>query len=360
MPFAKREPVKQGFIQKLFGFKHIDAVSAEIETIISKHWPNEVPTRTEIAQVEATHGVVLAERGISVACKILQMAAEAATARLPLPVPLRIVEQLADSLGLQRSEASKALRAAGLKLLHREITRALDDEIITHEERDGLHLAATEVGLTSDDVAAALVHQISPIYSGRIHQALSDGQLSPEEEQDLARLAENLGLSPQHDSKLRDAMDRARTYWNVLHGPLPSVESPFYLQKNEQCSFTTSAQAFERRSRTRSVGYAGASVSIPIVRGVRFRIAQGRVQRQTEEYQHSFGTGTFCATNKRLIWNGPNKNISINLRKVIDFEPYTDGVQIVKDSGKPVLFVFAGEAKYFGPLLSRLIDSAHD
>lgn len=358
MTFTKREAAKQSFIKRLFGFKHADALAAELEGVIAQHWPRSLPTRQEVAEIETRHGIRLATRGIAVGRNLLQLAADATTSRLPLKAPLHVVEQLATSLGLPHEEATRALKTAGHALLRREVERALGDEKITQQERQTLDAAAREVGLNNDDVVAAIVEQIAPLYSDRVHQALADGKLSPDEEDGLSRLASSLGLTPQHDSNLRDAMDRARSLWAVMHGPLPQVEPPFYLQKNERCAFAVEAEVFEQRLRTKSVGYRGASVSIPIVKGFRIRVGQGRVHRETEQYQHSFGKGTFCATNKRLIWNGPNKNIAINLTKIIDFEPFTDGVRVEKDTGKPLLIVFSSEEKSFGPLLSRLLEES--
>ena len=278
--------------------------------------------------------------------------------RIPFERSPQVIRELAAAFGLEPQEASRALHAAGLLMLRREVTAALADEIVTEEEQATLHSAAATLGLTSDEVTAAFVEQVGALYKARVQEALADGELSPDEEAYLERLAENLSLAPSYDSTMTASMDRARQMWAIMRGPLPNVEPPFYLERGEQCVFAIKSEAIEQRTRTSSYRYGGSSLSVPIVKGLRLRVGQGRVHRETEEYKHSFGRGMFCATNKRLIWNGPNKNISIKLRKIIDFEPYTDGVRIVKDTGKPLLIVFSEERRNFAPLLSRLLSEA--
>jgi hypothetical protein len=358
MPFIAREPKKQSFFRRLLGCPNIDALAADLEGLLAKRWPDNLPTRNEVAIIEARHSATFSGKGVQAGRSLLAMAADAVTSSLPFTVPLLKVSELANSLALAPEEAQRAVQSSGRLMLRREVQRALGDERITQQERDSFRVAADAVGIDSAEVTAAIIEGATSLFRERLDAALSDGMLSPVEERALAQLAANLGLNPEYDSNRQGAIERARELWTVMHGPLPNVEPPFYLQKGEQCTFTVDAEAFEQRTRTRSITYGGPAVSIPIVKGLRIRVGHSRVHRSSEDYHHTFGRGALCLTNKRLIWNGPNKNVAIKLTKILDFEPYTDGVRIEKDTGKPLLFVFSQPAQNLGPLLSRLLDEA--
>lgn len=81
-----------------------------------------------------------------------------------------------------------------------------------------------------------------------------------------------------------------------------------------------------------------------------------QTQRETEAYSHSFGTGVLGATNSRLLWVSPAKSISIPLTKIVMFEPYNDGLKVIKDTGKPILFVFDAPDQSAMVRISRVIE----
>ena len=99
-------------------------------------------------------------------------------------------------------------------------------------------------------------------------------------------------------------------------------------------------QAFEDRERTVGVSYAGLTLSIPIVSGIRFRVGQFGVNRQTLRYSHKLGKGDLSVTSERLIFRSPERAITAKLTSIIDIIAYNDGVTIQRTQGKPLTFVF--------------------
>jgi len=189
-----------------------------------------------------------------------------------------------------------------------------------------------------------------------IDAVLDDGLLSPEEElrfsATLARYG-NPALGPVTQGKL----DAARLQFAAWDAPLDPVVSPLLLRRGEWCVHGIQATAYEERQRTTRINYAGPTARIKIMKGVYYRVGSVQVARNTEAYHHSFGSGILCATNKRLLWMAPNKTITIPLYKIIMVEPYSDGIKIFKDTGKPILFEFdEGQNQPAMVRISRTID----
>lgn len=189
-----------------------------------------------------------------------------------------------------------------------------------------------------------------------IDAALDDGLLSPEEEQRISSALARYGdptLGPITQGKL----DAARLQFAAWNAPLDPVMSPLLLKRGEWCVHGIQATAYEERQRTTRIDYAGPTARIKIMKGVYYRVGSAKLSRKTEAYSHSFGSGVLCATNKRLLWVAPNKTITIPLYKILMFEPFSDGIKVFKDTGKPILFEFdEGENQHAMVRISRTID----
>lgn len=189
-----------------------------------------------------------------------------------------------------------------------------------------------------------------------IDAVLDDGLLSPDEEAKLSAAMGRYGnptLGPVTQGKL----DAARLQFAAWNTPLDPVEAPLLLKQGEWCVHGIQATAYEERQRTTRIDYAGPTARIKIMKGVYYRVGSAQVARKTEAYHHSFGSGILCATNKRLLWVAPNKTITIPLHKIIMFEPFSDGIKVFKDTGKPILFEFdEGENQPAMVRISRTID----
>jgi len=59
-------------------------------------------------------------------------------------------------------------------------------------------------------------------------------------------------------------------------------------------------------------------------------------------------------TNKRVIFEGAQKNATIRLSNVLSITPYADGVEIGKTSGKSPIFT-VGDPEWLSVLLSSVL-----
>jgi hypothetical protein len=242
-----------------------------------------------------------------------------------------------------------------------EVARAAKAQHILaeHEARD--HFGADDamsklVDLLGEEGAKAIfVEHCTPRLGAAVNAALEDGLLSPEEEQRIDRVRQRyggIGFGPD----TQHLLSAAKAQYAAWAEPLAPINVPLLLKKGEWCVHAVKAVANEQRQRTVRVDYHGGQARVRLAKGLYYTAGSVRANRVSEAYYHSFGDGVLGATNSRLLWVSPEKSISIPLSKIVMFEPYTDGIKIIKDTGKPVLFVFDGEDKASMVRISRTIE----
>ena len=155
----------------------------------------------------------------------------------------------------------------------------------------------------------------------------------------LAALQHKLGgLEFQPNQRL--ALHQAREYQRALTTPLQEAAAPVLLKSGEICYYVVQCEAAEVRQRSVTVGYSGSSVRVPLGHGVSYTAGTRTAVRVKEDFHHSFGEGALCLTNKRLLWIGVERSISIPNTSIVRIEPYLDGVEVRKGTGKPLMFLW--------------------
>ncbi len=192
----------------------------------------------------------------------------------------------------------------------------------------------------------------------RLLMFLEDGSLSPTEDAVLDELVRSIGLGPQWDAETEWALVGARQTWALAHGPLPSLTTNLGLLGSEQAHAVAHCEVFEDRDKTVGVSYAGLTLSLPIIEGVRFRVGQFGVNRQTLKYSHRLGTGEVTVTSDRLIFRSPERAITARLTSIIDIIAYNDGVTVQRTQGKPLTFVLEVADEDFALVLWRAWQAA--
>jgi hypothetical protein len=116
-----------------------------------------------------------------------------------------------------------------------------------------------------------------------------------------------------------------------------SDETPFKMKKNEIFLFSVSA-TLGTYKRNGNVGYGGVAVRIPIAKGVSFRAGGGKMGMQKSWVFDQ--PGELHVTTDRIVFNGENKNTSVNFTKVIDMS-IVDKQQVLyidKETGADLAF----------------------
>ena len=158
--------------------------------------------------------------------------------------------------------------------------------------------------------------------------------LSPEEYSNLILQFKRLNIDAKFDAKTNIYVEKLRQYWKIEFEPLQTVYTNVSLPDGEGCYYECQCEWYEMRRVTKSVSYRGTSTSIKIVKGLRYHIGSVTPSRITNDELIKIDSGRLIITNKRLIFNGRMKNVNVGFGKILSITPYSDAVEIIKDSGK--------------------------
>lgn len=111
-----------------------------------------------------------------------------------------------------------------------------------------------------------------------------------------------------------------------------------------------------------SLGYKGGShgISIPITKGIRYRVGSHRGKIMREERLVETSRGALCVTNQRLFLHpAPGvKPLSIPLKKILSYHCYENGLEVFKEGREKGYFfeiADSGSAELFGICLEFLL-----
>ncbi len=193
-------------------------------------------------------------------------------------------------------------------------------------------------------------------------RCLEDGIIEESQERRLVQLKECLSLS-KDDLDKNGAFTRvvkSAVIRDVLSGVIPkrlSIEAtlPINFQKGEQIVWAFPRSHYlEDKTRRQYVG-ATQGVSLRIMKGVYYRIGAFKGQAVDHTERVIIDTGWVVVTNKNIYFAGPMKSFRIPYTKIVSFQPFSDGVGVVRDteSAKPQIFV-TGEGWFIYNLITNL------
>lgn len=254
------------------------------------------------------------------------------------------------------SKMKKLLDDKARILLSRHIDTALEDKKIEDGEMQKLDLIRKNLLLSEETLNEMYTDSATNILQNYLDQAVSDQRLSPEEDKQLEELSTNLGIGIKTDEKTKEILNRYRLYWRIENADIPTCSVSISLQKNEACYFSTHIKWLEQRRVTKRINYSGPTMRIRIMKGVYWRAGSIAPQRISEDEWRVIDEGTIYLTNKRIIFMGNNGNKTITLGKILGFEPYSNGVDIQKDSGKSPFLEFSTNIDIFSMILARVLN----
>lgn len=268
---------------------------------------------------------------------------------------LNELRALKELFGLSQSQVASIHEQLAGDVYRRQMTSAVSDGVITEQEKQTLRNLQAELCIPSE-----LEKRISDqIRSTKVHQfidgVISRGTVSPEEESEIKLLAKNLNCPVQLDSRQQNALNRLKIIWAIQNGNIPTVSADINLYAKESCYFNRSASWYQYKTVTRRVNYAGPTARIRICKGVSYRIGSARVQRVTSEELAPVDSGRLYVTDKRLVLLGARKSSTIRLNKIVSFTPYSDGIELFKETGKSIIIKIDTDMELFNLLLSRVL-----
>jgi len=232
---------------------------------------------------------------------------------------------------------------------------ALADGRITADERSRLDAIASSFDLPPNRVQDIYKSQVLKLLQWTFNQMLTDHRVTDDEESHLREMAANLGVNMTHGAETQRLYDRCRLLAQIEAGQLPEMRVGITLQRGETCHASLDCTHNEIRKQTTSYRYSGPTASVKIIGPIRWRFGQVSVQRISRDVMTQLDTGTLYVTNKRLLFDGAQNSKSIQLKKIIRFTVFSDGIKIEKDTGKDQYFIGSGDSEILGAVLERVI-----
>ena len=190
-----------------------------------------------------------------------------------------------------------------------------------------------------------------------VAQIIADERLSPNEEQELQAIANSLNVTIQLNDQTKEQLRKLKLYWALENLDLPVIQPDILLQKSEVCHIKiANVNWYELRSVRQRVSYSGYSTNFKVAKGFYLRSGSYKPQGYSVDTMKLIDTGTLYLTNKRILFTVGKKNSNIRLDKILGFTPYTDGVEIGKETGKSPTLQMAQHADIFCMMLERLLN----
>lgn len=216
------------------------------------------------------------------------------------------------------------------------------------ENFDGLEKTIAEIEQSSFVPSAERKALLTKGWENSVEQFLEDGILDTTEEKRLVEFKDRFDLS-QNELDRNGALTKtakAAVLRDVLNGVIPqriSVDGnlPINLQKGEQIVWAfPGSEYLEDKTRRQFVGRS-QGVGIRVMKGVYYRVGafKGQVVEHTERIH--IDTGWVVVTNKNIYFAGPRKSVRLPYTKIVSFEPFSNGIGVMRDAAtaKPQIFV---------------------
>ncbi len=252
----------------------------------------------------------------------------------------------------------------------KQLDRAAHARLITHARLaaispagGGAHLetletALDESALSADDAHALLIQG----WEAAVETSIEDGVLSLDEENALIRYLDRFNLEqPDVNSNgayrtmIQSAVIREAAEGIIPNrlGDIPPV--PFNLMKSEQLVWLIDdVDYYEIKTRRERRG-TSHGVSIRVAKGLYYRPSTFRSRPiEWEETVHE-DTGLLGITSKHIYFQGPRKRFRIRYDRIVSFEPYEDGIGVMRDAqtAKPQTF-HTGDGWFIYNLVTNL------
>ena len=200
-----------------------------------------------------------------------------------------------------------------------------------------LSLLLDESGLSAGSRRELLVHA----WEAALEELLEDRNLSLEEEGALVRYMSRFDLQQEDVNANGAYMDlvKAIVLREVMEGEVPERIStrqqlPFNLMKSEKLVWVIDQVDYIRTKTRRIRQGTSHGLSIRVARGLYYRPGVFRSEAIEHEETVHADTGLLGVTSKHLYFHGATKRFRIRYDKIVSFEPYRDGLGVMRDSAR--------------------------
>src|SRR5688572_9630404 len=215
-------------------------------------------------------------------------------------------------------------RLRARRLYHQSLEQALADGILTDEEAQELAAVREQRDLSDDEVRMVALS----LYRRALQDAIADSRITEQEDETLEQLRTQLGLS---DVDLRAdvaQMQRVRVLAGVERGELPRIATPpVDVAEGEICHWAAHARLADqlvvpgRRTELRAVSFTLDAATPFSAVGERSALGPSAEILPID-------IGLLVITNRRTVFQGLRKNLSLPHMKLRALDLFQDGVAL--------------------------------
>jgi uncharacterized protein len=230
----------------------------------------------------------------------------------------------------------------------KQITAAISEALSPSGSFDALQCRLADIAqhcYVSDNEKQTLLVQA---WTSAVDRFLEDRVLDESEEKRLVDLKNRFALS-ETDLDASGAFTKlikAAVIRDVLSGVIPrrlkvDIDLPINLQKDEQVVWIfPRGEYLEDKTRRQYVG-GSQGVSVRIMKGLYYRVGAFAGQPVDRTERVHIDTGMVVVTTKHIYFAGPIKAVRVPYAKIVSFQPFSDGIGIIRDASnaKPQIFV---------------------
>jgi len=243
------------------------------------------------------------------------------------------------------------------KVFIQALMEAVGDGKLSNNEIDELEKRKIELELSEDDIRSVKTEA----YLAAFNAAKKDSQVTSEEEKELSKIQEYLGLEDGEIDHSKKELSRLRLLNEIQQGNMPIVFSIAHLviQKGEKVHWVEPAILAEEKVVSRRYEGGSQGVSLRIMKGVSYRVGSHRGHLVSEVGVVAVSEGELVLTNNRLVFRGDKKSLSVKLGNILDIQLCASGLQfseLNKSKPKLVKFKEKGNCDIIGAILSYTIN----
>ena len=215
-----------------------------------------------------------------------------------------------------------------------------------------------------DTSEGAMAATLAQGWGHAVKAAMDDHFLSNEEKRGLNRYRARYNLSAHHlDDGGHFTLFRMMNLLNTLseHGVVPrwdrrAVRPPFNLMKSEELLWLFGGADYFEQVTQREFRGGSLGVSFRVAKGVYIRPGAFRGRSVESSSMKHTDSGVLGITTKHIYFKGNSKSFRVRLEKIVSFDPYRDGLGIMRDTAraKPEIFRMGETDAWF---LLNIIDA---
>ena len=189
---------------------------------------------------------------------------------------------------------------------------------------------------------------LSEAFEAAVDRALEDDMLTVAEERSLASFRAHFGISDAQSDRSGAAtrVVKAAILRQVLDGEVPERRDlgrrdvPFNLMKSETLVWLEKGAKYHQTKTRREFRGSSQGLSIKVAKGVYYRPSSFKGRSVSYEETVHADTGLLGVTTKHLYFQGERERFRVRYDRIVSFEPYSDGIGIMRDNqrAKPESF----------------------